>query len=118
MVDYFDYPQFIHSGTRCALNNYWLLGLPPGSFVTALLQGNLFRAAASADYNNSINLCAIAQWVQLNAPAGSIGSCQAVDNWIRDVDNIRTTYAQRKEREHLLRVIAAAPKDHHDDFPF
>lgn len=117
MVDYFNYPYFIGSSTRYALNNYWLLGIPPGSFATALLQGNLFRAAANADHNNKQFLAEIANWVELNAPLGSIGSAQAVANWIQDVDTIRTTYAQRKEREYLLRVIAATPKDHNNAEP-
>lgn len=118
-IPYYSFPTWVGAGTCDALQNYWMWGYQPGSFTRALLEGDLFRAAACADYNNKTNLAELAQWVYFNAPSGSFGSKSLVDAWLADMDQRRTKYAERKEKEYLLKVLSAKPKDFvNDDPPF
>jgi hypothetical protein len=110
MIEYFNFPTAMEIGTRTALANYWMLGIHPGSFTTALLQGNLFRAVACADHHNKQCLCEITQWVELNAPPGSFGSSLAVYRWLNDVNQIRSTYARRRERDYVIQTLSTSVK--------
>lgn len=118
MINYYNFPKFLGQGTQDALTNYWMWGYPPGSFTQALLAGDLFRAAACADYSNRENLAELAQWVYFNAPSGSFGSYKAVENWLADVDECRTRYSAKKEKSHTLKVLAANPNELNNEPPF
>jgi len=65
-----------------AFRRYWDLGLPPGSFATAVLANDLIGAAALADTWNRPELAHIIQWVVTHAPRGSWGSYEIVDSWL------------------------------------
>jgi hypothetical protein len=117
-IPYYDFPDYLGYGTKEALTNYWMWGYPPGAFTRALMAGDLFRAAASADYSNKTNLADLAQWIYFYAPSGSFGSYTIVDAWLADVDGRRTAYCEKKEKLHLLKVLKATAKEHSNDAPF
>lgn len=117
-VPYYNFPDFIQSGTQSALTNYWMWGYHPGSFTRAVLENDLFRAAACADYNNKRHLAELAQWVYFNAPQASFGSKELVEAWLADRDKRRTLYSTKKEKEHTLKILASTPKDFDNEPPF
>jgi len=64
-----------------ALRRYVEHGIMPGSFMTAVLEGNLYTAAFKADADN---FAALGQWCRFiynNLPAGCYGSPSNVANW-------------------------------------
>ena len=65
-----------------ALQNYWNHGYEPGSFTTAVLCNDLFGAAARADLWNKRNLVAVATYIANNAPYGSYGNTEVVQDWL------------------------------------
>jgi len=73
--------------------NYLVHRLPPGSFTTALLENDLYRATA-ADYQNIENLGYIARNVAMNVPLESCGSRKAVQDWLGNVDGRQAAYAE------------------------
>jgi hypothetical protein len=117
-IPYYNFPEWLGAGTKDALQNYWMWGYRPGAFTQAVLENDLYRAAACADYNNKTHLVDLVQWVYFNAPQGSFGSRELVEAWFTDRDGRRTRYAERKEKEYLLKVLAAKPKDFANDPPF
>lgn len=65
-----------------AVSRYMLQGIPPGSFLTAVLSNDLMGAFDKADDENS---AAMRQWCLFlynHAPSGSHGSPQAFSNWL------------------------------------
>jgi hypothetical protein len=117
-LSYFDFPHYLGAGTKDALEKYWMWGCHPGSFTHALLAGDLYRASACADHSNRQVLADLAQWVYLHAPDGSFGNHQSVDSWLADKDQRRTKFSERKEKEYLLKVLSAKPKDFNNEPPF
>lgn len=107
MSKYFKFPRTIinrdeelfHDHTQEALERYFVHGLPPGSFVEAVLVGDLFSATMKADHWNKKSLAAIASWIVYNAPEGSYGSWQNVSAWIDDVDGRRSKWVAFREKE-------------------
>lgn len=68
-----------------AVRRYILDGIPPGSFLTAVICNDLFGAVACADEEN---LVALASWVRFfynYAPTGCYGSRENMANWIRSI---------------------------------
>ena len=67
-----------------ALKNYFLYALPPGSFITSLLSCDPWTdVIARADHWNKPILGKYLQWLQEYAPAGSWGSRDIVEDWLR-----------------------------------
>jgi hypothetical protein len=65
-----------------AIERYMLHGIPPGSFLTAVLSNDLREAFARADDENT---ACMKQWVQFlysYAPSGSWGSPEHFHSWI------------------------------------
>jgi hypothetical protein len=58
-------------------------GIPPGSFLTAVLSNDLMEAAARADVANRCALFEWARWLHNEAPIGSYGSRKAVIAWFK-----------------------------------
>ena len=90
--------QAVPEHTQEALENYLILGCPPGGFLTACLTGDLFRAVQSADTANRSMIYAIVRWIMINAPEGSWGSAQAMRDWTADRDGRRTQYREQCEK--------------------
>lgn len=65
-----------------AIERYMLHGIPPGSFLTAVLSNDLREAFARADDENA---ACMKQWVQFlyaYAPSGSWGSPERFRSWL------------------------------------
>jgi hypothetical protein len=90
-----------------SIENYLLHGYHPGGFCTAALAGDLFAAAAKADIHNRTVLREIARWITQCAPLGSWGNYEKVENWMRNVDGIRTTYSDAIEKKYIWTVLSA-----------
>lgn len=69
---------------RAGLVRYILLGIQPGSFLTAALSGDLFEAARRADDDNRAALARYATFLFNYAPVGCFGSAERVSDWIAD----------------------------------
>lgn len=76
-----DYTR-IPSLTIEGLVNYIDHGLPPGSYLTAVLESNLFEAMGRADDGNAASLQDLVRLIYNHAPAGSWGSAEAVGHWL------------------------------------
>lgn len=85
--------------------NYLVHGLPPGSFVTALLENNLYGAASAADNFNFENLGTVALVVSIHMPMTACGSHEAVSDWLKDVDGRRTAYAKWYQEQAVIRKL-------------
>ncbi len=64
------------------IGRYLESGIRPGSFTYALLEGDLFKAAALADLSNRRHLGEIARVVLDNLPTACYGSPEVVAKWI------------------------------------
>lgn len=63
--------------------NYLVQGWPPGSFFTALLANDMFRAVSGSHPSNSISsLKTLVGWIQDKFPPVSYGCQGAVTNWV------------------------------------
>lgn len=73
-------PDYMQYG----LATYVLFGITSGSFLTALLEGNLFGALRQADDVNFRHLPEYAHFLHNAAPAGCFGSEARVEEWSKD----------------------------------
>lgn len=92
--------------TQEALGHYLLKGFAPGSFLTAVLENDLYRAVNTADHVNYQQIAAIAKWVYVTAPRGSFGNAETVQQWLDDVDNRRSNFAEKVEKNHMWERLA------------
>lgn len=67
-----------------ALRLYFEKRIPPGHFLTAVLEGDLFEALSRADEKNINALKAYGMWLWNEAPEGrkAWGTKEAVARWI------------------------------------
>jgi len=73
--------------TAEGLRNYFYRKLPPGAFLRATLQGNLFESFLSADSLNAANMRNIIRFLyDCQAPAGSWGSKEGVVSYLSSKD--------------------------------
>lgn len=82
---------------EAGLRLYFERGVMPGSFLSAVLNGDLFEAALFADPENRRALYAWADWFVNHAPRGSFGSPDNVANWVRSRNNAEIAAARRRE---------------------
>ena len=69
-----------------SLYNYFVHGLEPGSFMTAVLSNDLYGAVGRADFVN-INLIPVyVKWLLWHAPHGSYGTPEMVRSWLTKND--------------------------------
>lgn len=73
-----DPEMFVPEHIRGGLIRYLELGIPPGGFLTAVLENNLFEAFGRADQTNQRALFGIVSWIYNNAPHDSHGSPEQV----------------------------------------
>lgn len=71
-------PQHMQGGIR----RYLLNGIPPGGFLTAVLENNLMEAFGRADAVNRAAMFGWCQFIYGYAPAGCHGSPAKVSAWI------------------------------------
>ena len=81
--------------------NYMVHGFEPGSFFSALLANDMFRALASSHPANDIQaLKNLTGWIQSTNSYGIFwGSKEVVQNWLK------MTTEERREKLELLRLV-------------
>jgi hypothetical protein len=81
--------------------NYLVHGFEPGSFYSALLANDMFRAMACSHPANSVlALKKLTAWIRSTMGYDVFwGSKEVVDNWIKMPDS------QRREKLELLRLV-------------
>lgn len=60
----------------------YLHGMPPGHFLRAVLENDLFEAVGRADEGSAGAIPAICRYIYNNMPANCWGSKVAVDAWL------------------------------------
>lgn len=94
-------PQHNHQ----PLEYYFLHGISPGSFMSAMICGDLFSACLRADSSNFNNIANIAVWIIRNAPQGSYGSEENMKYWMNDTNGHRTTFKKTIEEKFFWRTM-------------
>jgi len=77
MMGAYGIPDYMHG----ALIRYYENGLPPGDFLTALLNNDLRETFARADDTNTYAVRGYVMWLYNEAPGGSWGYPNAVNDW-------------------------------------
>lgn len=90
-------PAHLHSG----LALYTLHGTPTGSFLEAMIAGDLFDACGRADEESATAIFPLAKWIYSNIPASGMGSRENYNDWIR---------RKREEREERGETVSPAEK--------
>jgi hypothetical protein len=78
MATYANIPLHMQEGAK----RYVERGIPPGSFLTAVLSNNFIEAFRRADEDNTNAMREWAVWLTNDIPAIAHGSPEAVDAWI------------------------------------
>lgn len=92
-----------------ALYNYFVHGLEPGGFITAVLANDLLAASAKADHWNKSLITQYAKWLAFRAPPGSYGSYDAVRGWLSK--NEHYNEFQKAIAFDMLKTAEPAPND-------
>ena len=96
--------------TMEALDNYFLRGYEPGSFLASVLTNNLYRAVGSADSANRHAIYEIVKWLTHSddvVPHNSFGTSEQVADWLNDNNNIRTKFVDKVEKEYIWNTLKA-----------
>lgn len=91
--------------TRETLVNYLMKGWEPGGFVTAMLAMDMERAVYAADFVNGPNMQKIARWIIEYCPTEAWGSYGQVESWINNVDDCRTRFSNKVEKEEVWKLL-------------
>ena len=91
MGDEKDVPQH----TLETLDRYWNYGYAPGSFLAALLCGDVYNAIVRADRWNKDALGHIVYYIVHNAPRGSYGTPALYQDWINQGEYFQWHQKQR-----------------------
>jgi hypothetical protein len=87
------------------LQNYLIHGYKPGGFCESMLAKDYDRAITIADTANRQRFWAIATWIRENAPRGSWGSYNTIEDWCNDIDGLRTKYATDAEKRYIWKKL-------------
>jgi hypothetical protein len=83
-----NYKEGIDNGvpepTMDALKRYIEMRLPPGGFLTAVLENKLYESLSKADGGNLKAIEEIVAWVYWHAPGKCWGSVKKVNAWLED----------------------------------
>ena len=93
--------------TKEALDDYFLRGYEPGSFLTSILTNKLYGAVHSADIQNRHAIWEIVKWLTTDpiVPANSFGTIEKVADWLNDKNNIRTKFVDTVEKEYIWNTL-------------
>jgi hypothetical protein len=72
-------PMHMHDAAR----RYFARGIPPGSFLEAVLCNDFKRAVSSADHINSQHLRDWMLWITWELPCHAQGSPEAYKEWVK-----------------------------------
>jgi len=75
--------QAVPAHTLEAIENYIKHGIPPGSFLRAVLSNQLKEAFSRADDMNIANMYAIVKYLYNEVPGDSWGSPDEVESWLK-----------------------------------
>jgi len=92
--------------TKYSIENYLLHGLPPGSFMEAVICGELFQAVNCADTENERQLAEITRWFVHKAPWQAWGSVSRMKDWMQDLDGRRSEYVKEIEKEYVWNSLS------------
>jgi hypothetical protein len=97
----------IPTHTMEALDDYFLRGYEPGSFLTGILTNNLYRAVGSADSANRHAIYEIVKWLTTDpmVPIHSWGTKDHVSNWLSDIGGIRAKFVEKMEKEYIWETL-------------
>lgn len=70
-------PEHLRTGMRLWIEQ----GIRPGGFLRSVVTNDLIQASLRADGISKQHLSEIARWLVHNAPEGSFGRSQVLDNW-------------------------------------
>ena len=98
-------PNSMSDYTMPAIENYLMHGIPPGSFLMAVLKNNLASAAMRADATNFDILGNIAMWMTFNVPVDAWGDDRRVHAWLDNKDGVRTAYATKCEQAFAWHIL-------------
>lgn len=76
-IDYSGLPSHIQGGAR----RYVEQGIPPGSFLTAIITNDLLEACGRADDINRERIFDIVKWFYNEAPTGCWKSAENMRQW-------------------------------------
>lgn len=86
----FSHYQAVPGQIRESLWNYLGWGLPPGSFVSAVLRNNFIVAMNSSDHTwDGRSFKELAKWITTKMPPESWGSDKSMDLWSKKTDEER-----------------------------
>jgi hypothetical protein len=91
--------------TKESLDRYFINGWRPGGFCESMLAQDYERAIAIADAANRQMFWTIATWIRENAPPGSAGSYDIIDDWVSDKNSVRSTFARMAKKKYNWRVL-------------
>jgi len=104
--------------TTLGAENYLIWGIEPGGFLKAVICNDLYRASATADYQNKPILTEISAAVFHNFPHGSYGGYEQYENWMRNKDGIRTEFSRYMEKQFTFNSLKGKVKDDKNYIPF
>lgn len=113
-MDPYDYPPIDKLVVR-QIFDYVVHGVPPGSFVRAVLENNLVGAIFSADEDNLSNIAHIAHFVYWAIPAASWGGRASVNEWIADPIGTRARLSETAREEFLREIKKYGVEDGWDE---
>lgn len=70
-------PAYMHG----AVERYVMHGVPPGSFLTAVLSNDLREAFARADDDNTAAMKGWVRFIYMHVPSNAHGTPEMVDAW-------------------------------------
>ena len=94
-----------------AVERYVMHGLGPGGFLSAVIAGDEERAHNSADVHNKPLVEYITYQLINHLPEAASGSYVAMENWMRDVDNVRSAYVAEVTSQRALDLFAGQSGD-------
>lgn len=77
----------IPKNTLEGLERYYKDRIPPGDFLTAVLQNNLLGSLSKADNENGEALSEIVKYIYVELPWECWGSPEKVKNWLEGKEN-------------------------------
>lgn len=91
--------------TQRSIEYYLLHGLEPGSFLTSVICNDLFAAMGRADPINRKNIEYITYWFTSDAPYGSYGSKEKMQDWMKDTHGHRAAFAKQTEEKFFWKTV-------------
>ena len=85
-INYGALPETLRDGIKSWIED----GIPPESFLRAVLENDLYRAYAYGDRESLSQMGAICNWFRWSAPVGCCGSRETCKEWAMRHDRIWT----------------------------